>query len=99
VLASTVYGNGDTLPRSMFVAPKVEAEIVFVLGERLRGPGVNVTQARAEITGAVAGMEIIDSRIADWRIKLADTVADLASNGAMSDAQLHVVDGERVEHP
>ena len=29
-------------------------------------------------------MEIIDSRFADWRIKLADTVADLASNGAVA---------------
>jgi 2-keto-4-pentenoate hydratase len=84
VLASTVYRDGDAIPLDAFVAPKVEAEIVFVLGERLEGPGVTVAQARAAIAGAVAGMEIIDSRIADWRIKLADTVADLASNGAIA---------------
>jgi 2-keto-4-pentenoate hydratase len=84
VLASTVYRDGDTIPLSRFIAPKVEAEIVFVLGERLMGPGVTVTQAHAAIAGAVAAMEIVDSRIADWRIKLADTVADLASNGAMA---------------
>lgn len=84
VLASTVYADGDTIPLGKFIAPKVEAEIVFVLGDRLRGPGVSVTQARAAVAGAVAGMEIIDSRIAGWRIKLADTVADLASNGAMA---------------
>lgn len=84
VLASTVYRDGDTIPVSRFIAPKVEAEIVFVLGERLMGPGVTVTQAHAAIAGAVAAMEIVDSRIADWRIKLADTVADLASNGAMA---------------
>ena len=86
VLASTVYRDGDTIPVSRFIAPKVEAEIVFVLGERLMGPGVTVTQAHAAIAGAVAAMEIVDSRIADWRIKLADTVADLASNGAMATA-------------
>ena len=84
VLASTIYRDGDTIPASRFIAPKIEAEIVFVLGERLMGPGVTVTQAHAAIAGAVAAMEIVDSRIADWRIKLADTVADLASNGAMA---------------
>lgn len=84
VLASTVYRDGDALPLERFVSPKVEAEIVFVLGERLAGPGVTVTRARAAIAGAVAGMEIIDSRIMGWRIRLADTVADLASNGAIA---------------
>lgn len=84
VLASTVYADGDTIPLAEFIAPKVEAEIVFVLGSELRGPGVTVDRARAAIAGAVAGMEIVDSRIADWRIKLADTVADLASNGAVA---------------
>jgi 2-keto-4-pentenoate hydratase len=86
VLASTVYADGATVPLSAFIAPKVEAEIVFTLGTRLQGPGVTVDQARAAITGASAGLEIVDSRIADWRIKLADTVADLASNGAMATA-------------
>ncbi|RZT87052.1 2-keto-4-pentenoate hydratase [Pseudonocardia sediminis] len=84
VLASTIYRDGDTIDLDSFIAPKIEAEIVFVLGERLVGPGVTLLQARAAIAGAVAGMEIVDSRIADWRIKLADTVADLASNGAMA---------------
>jgi 2-keto-4-pentenoate hydratase len=84
VLASTIYRDGDTIPAGRFIAPKIEAEIVFVIGEPLEGPGVTVTQAHAAIAGAVAAMEIVDSRIADWRIKLADTVADLASNGAMA---------------
>lgn len=84
VLASTVYRDGDEIPLSRFIAPKLEAEIVFVLGERLRGPGVTLTAARAAVAGAVAGVEIVDSRIADWRIKLADTVGDLASNGAVA---------------
>ena len=64
-------------------APRIEAEIVFVLGEQLKGPGMTVAEAGAAISGAVAGLEIVDFRIVDWRIKLADTVADLASNGAM----------------
>ncbi|WP_028938771.1 2-keto-4-pentenoate hydratase [Pseudonocardia spinosispora] len=82
VLASTLYRDGDTIGLDRFIQPKIEAEIVFVLGERLAGPNVVVTDAAAAIAGATAAMEIVDSRIVDWRIKLADTVADLASNGA-----------------
>jgi 2-keto-4-pentenoate hydratase len=84
VLASTVYADGDTVPLSAFIQPKVEAEIAFVLGSSLAGPGVSVLDARRAIAGMTAAVEIVDSRFADWRIKLADTVADLASNGAVA---------------
>jgi len=57
---------------------------VFVLGSPLAGPGVSVLDARRAIAGMTAAVEIVDSRFADWRIKLADTVADLASNGAVA---------------
>jgi len=84
VLSSTRYTDGGTVSLADYIAPKVEAEIVFVLNAPLTGPGVTRDQARAAIGGAMAGLEIVDSRITDWRIKLVDTVADLASNGAMA---------------
>jgi 2-keto-4-pentenoate hydratase len=84
VLGSTVYADGDAVPASAFIQPKIEAEIAFVLGSSLAGPGVSVLDARRAIAGMVAAVEIVDSRFADWRIKLADTVADLASNGAVA---------------
>lgn len=84
VLASTVYRDGDAVPLDRFLQPRIEAEIVFVLGSRLAGPGVTVADAHRAIAGAAAAMEIVDSRIEGWRIKLADTVADLASNGAVA---------------
>ncbi|MGX1914107.1 2-keto-4-pentenoate hydratase [Streptomyces phaeochromogenes] len=83
VLASTVYEDGARVPISAFIAPKVEAEIVFRLGASLKGPGVTVEQARGAVAEVLAGLEIVDSRIEDWRIGLADTIADLASNGAV----------------
>lgn len=83
VLASTVYGDGAAVPLAAFCQPRLEAEILFVLGAELAGPGVSVTDAHRATAGVAAAMEIVDSRIADWRIKLADTVADLASNGAL----------------
>ena len=84
VLGSTVYADGDAVPVSAFIQPKIEAEIAFVLGSPLAGPGVSVLDARRAIAGMTAAVEIGDSRFADWRIRLADTVADLASNGAVA---------------
>jgi len=84
VLASTVYNDGDEVSLGRFIQPKIEAEIVLVLGAELRGPDATVDDARAAVQGAAAAMEIVDSRFADWRIKLCDTVADLASNGAVA---------------
>lgn len=84
VLASTIRGDGAAVSCEAFIAPKVEAEIVFRLATPLRGPGVTVAQARAAIGEIMPGLEIVDSRIEDWRIRLADTIADLASNGAVA---------------
>ncbi len=84
VLASTIYADGDAVPRGGFIQPKLEAEIAFMLGSALAGPGVSVLDARRAIAGMTAAVEIVDSRFADWRIKLADTIADLASNGAVA---------------
>ncbi len=84
VLASTVYASGADVPLDRFIQPRIEAEVAIVLGERLAGPGVSVADAGRAAAGVAAAMEITDSRIADWRIRLADTVADLASGGAVA---------------
>lgn len=84
VLGSTVYADGDAVSLARFIQPKIEAEIIAVMGAELRGPGVTVVDAARAVAGVAASMEIVDSRFADWRIKLADTVADLASNGAFA---------------
>ncbi|MGH3433896.1 MAG: 2-keto-4-pentenoate hydratase [Thermocrispum sp.] len=84
VFESTLYRDGDAVPLSRFIQPKIEAEIAFVLGDELAGPGVTVADAYRATAGVCAAVEIVDSRIADWRIKIADTIADLASNGALA---------------
>jgi 2-keto-4-pentenoate hydratase len=66
-----------------FLQPKAEPEIAFVLGRPLSGPGVTVAEALAAVNFVLPALEIIDSRIADWKITLADTVADNASSGAV----------------
>jgi 2-keto-4-pentenoate hydratase len=84
VLESTVYFSGAEISAGSFIQAKIEAEIVFVMGAELRGPGVTVDDARAAVAGVGASVEIVDSRIVDWRIGLADTIADLASSGAVA---------------
>ncbi|GAA3601490.1 fumarylacetoacetate hydrolase family protein [Marihabitans asiaticum] len=76
------YLEHDPIPVGRFLQPKVEPEIAFVLGKPLQGPGVTLTQAIDAVDYVLPAIEIVDSRIADWRITLVDTVADNASSGA-----------------
>ena len=81
VLHSMVHeGSLDT---SSFIRPRAEAEIALVLDRPLTGPNVTSIEAARAVGGAVAAIEVVDSRIADWRIKLADTISDLASIGGV----------------
>jgi 2-keto-4-pentenoate hydratase len=70
------------LSSERFIHPRVEPEISFVLGDDLRAPVTMADVARATAY-VIPTLEIIDSRIADWRIKLVDTVADNASSAAV----------------
>lgn len=81
VLRSFLHPDGAEVALDRLIAPRAEAEIVFVLGEELRGPGVTVWDVHRATAGVAAAIEIVDSRIRDWRIKLPDTIADLASCG------------------
>jgi 2-keto-4-pentenoate hydratase len=62
------------------IQPKVEAEIAFILREDLPDREVTPEDVKAATAYVVAAFEIVDSRISDWKIKLADTVADNASS-------------------
>src|SRR5215470_5720963 len=83
VLASHVHEDGAEVAASAFIHPRVEAEIALVLGDDLAGPECSASDVASAVAGAAAAIEIVDSRIAGWRIKLADTIADLASSGAI----------------
>ncbi len=63
------------------IAPRAEAEIAFMLKKDLKGPGVTMEDVLAATDYVSACFEIVDSRIADWKIRIADTVADNASCG------------------
>ena len=61
--------------------PKIEGEIAFVLKADLAGGKVSRDDVLAATDYVAGAFEIVDSRVADWKIKLADTVSDNASSG------------------
>ncbi|MGI6870699.1 2-keto-4-pentenoate hydratase [Amycolatopsis sp. 3B14] len=73
-----VLPAADPLPK--LIHPRAEPEIVFVLGSRLAGPGVTAATAMAAVDRVYAGIEVIDSRYADFRFAAPDTIADNASS-------------------
>lgn len=83
VLDDMVVPNGSAVSRARLCAPRVEPEVAFLLGKPLRGPGVTVEDVRTATEAVAVALEIVDSRIADWKLTLCDTVADNASSGAV----------------
>ncbi|CAM3836287.1 fumarylacetoacetate hydrolase family protein [Aeromicrobium ponti] len=75
-----VSNNGTILLDDLF-QPKVEGEIAFILNKDLIGPNVTVEEVLDATESIAPALEIVDSRIMDWKITLADTVADNASSG------------------
>ena len=72
------------VPAGTLLQPRVEAEVAFVLGADLGaddGAELDVAVVRAAVDHAVAAIEIVDSRIAEWNIRITDTIADNGSSG------------------
>lgn len=82
LFADMEIGDHETIPLSRFIAPRVEAEIAFVMERDLAGEDVTLGQLIQAIAFALPAIEIVDSRIADWKISILDTIADNASSGA-----------------
>ncbi len=72
--------DSDELGMEGLIAPRVEAELAFVMGADLTGPGVTTPVALGAIAGVLPAIEVNDSRIVDWRVRIADSVADNASS-------------------
>lgn len=80
LLNTMLVSNGGVCSREEFIKPRVEGEFAFVLNSDLQGPGVTEIDVIRATGGILPAIEIVDSRIRDWKIKLADTVADNASS-------------------
>ncbi|MFI1164482.1 2-keto-4-pentenoate hydratase [Streptomyces sp. NPDC020801] len=72
---------GAPVPQDRLIHPRAEPEIVFVMKDRLAGPGATAAGALAAVGSVYGGIEVIDSRYRDFRFTLPDVVADNASSG------------------
>ena len=75
------YLNGSEVPTSRLMQPRIEAEVAFVVGHDLPDGMPSYGEFLRCLSTCVPALEIVDSAIADWKITLADTVADNASCG------------------
>ena len=78
-----MHVDGSTVPLDAVLQPRVEAEIAFVLDEDLIDGPLDAVQVRMATAYVVPALEICGSRIQNWDITFADTVADNASSGAV----------------
>ncbi|MFJ7469543.1 2-keto-4-pentenoate hydratase [Peribacillus frigoritolerans] len=84
--------NDGCISSLRLIQPKVEAEVAFILRKDLHGPHITVDDVIEATDYVVAAIEVVDSRVKDWEIKLPDTVADNASSGLyiLGDSKIHL---------
>jgi 2-oxo-3-hexenedioate decarboxylase len=70
---------GAPLPRERLIHPRVEPEIVFLMGKRVSGATVTAQDVLHAVSAVSAGLEVLDSRYTDFRFTLPDVIADNAS--------------------
>ncbi|MBB5374290.1 2-keto-4-pentenoate hydratase [Acidocella aromatica] len=81
LFADMARGDAEEVALSDVLQPKVEAEIAFVLGRDLTEPQLTAADLFRAIEYAVPAIEIVGSRVANWDIRITDTIADNASSG------------------
>ncbi|MFF3495127.1 2-keto-4-pentenoate hydratase [Streptomyces sp. NPDC002795] len=80
LLSTMELAEETPVPVGRYCVPRVEVEIGFVLGASLPGEHCTAADVLAATERVVPALELIDSRIVDWRIAIADTIADNASS-------------------
>lgn len=83
LLACLFRYEGTKIPLKDFIKPHIELEPAFVLKGPLKGPNVTVVDVINAVDYCLPAVEIIDSRVKDWNIGHADTLADNGSTGAV----------------
>ena len=80
ILDNMLIADGAEYAMTSLLQPRIEPEIAFMMKKGLKGPDVTAEQVIDATDYVFPSLEVIDSRILDWKIKLQDTIADNASS-------------------
>ncbi|MGC6512436.1 MAG: 2-keto-4-pentenoate hydratase [Parvibaculales bacterium] len=81
LFSDMAYADSEEIPINNLMQPRIEGEIAFYLGKDLDNEKLTLAEVLSAVEYAVAAIEVVDSRIADWNIQITDTIADNASSG------------------
>ncbi|HYG89258.1 MAG TPA: fumarylacetoacetate hydrolase family protein [Azospirillum sp.] len=81
LFADMAVPDGWEIARNRLIQPKAEAEVAFVLGRDLDSEHITAADVIRAVEYALPAIEVVDSRISDWKIGILDTIADNASSG------------------
>lgn len=80
LLSDMRLNEHEPVVTSRYLLPRVEVEVGFILGADLPGQGCTEADVLECTEALVPAIELIDSRIAAWKISIGDTIADNASS-------------------
>ena len=89
LLDDMFFPEGSDIPFTRFIAPRIEVELAFVMGKRLRGPNVTIFDVLAATDYVMPAIEIIDARIEQFDRhtksprKVFDTISDNAASAGI----------------
>jgi 2-keto-4-pentenoate hydratase len=81
LFADMCRADDEDVSQTHVLQPKLEAEVALVMGRNLTVEQPIIADVISAVDCVLPAIEIVDSRIADWNIRLVDTIADNASSG------------------
>lgn len=78
----TTFADREPIPLTHFLQPRIEGEVAFILGRDITAESPTVADVIGATDFLLPAIEVVDSRIAQWDIRITDTIADNASSGA-----------------
>ena len=83
ILSTCVYENDAEVPIGNLTAPHIEAEVAFVLGEDLRGPGVTAVDVMRATSAVLPSLELVDLKVQGDGISATDVIVHNALHGGL----------------